>query len=97
MRLSYHKLPTLDVRMLLLGAMTLRKICLSEVDCPDLLVQIDSRVPRPGCLMCLHNLNVVLTMFVCMYVCIYIYVIVFFVDDFFRTVAPIEMKLKTDH
>ena len=53
MRLSYHKLPTLDVRKLLLGAMTLRNICLSEVS--------GSRVPRTGCLMCLHNLNVVLT------------------------------------
>ena len=60
-RLSYHKLPTLDVRRFLLGAMTLRNICLSEVDCPDLLAQIDFWVPRPGCLMCLHNLNVVLT------------------------------------
>ena len=25
------------------------------------------------------------------------YVIVFFVHDFFHTVGPIEMKLKTDH
>ena len=32
---------------------------------------------------------------VCMYVCMY--VIVCFVHDFFHTVEPIEMKLKTDH
>lgn len=48
MRLSHLKLPTLEVRRLLLGAMTLRNICLSEVDCPDLLAQIDFRVPRPA-------------------------------------------------
>ena len=34
-----------DVRRLLLGTMTLRNICLSDVDCPDLVAQIDFRVP----------------------------------------------------